>query len=190
MKVTVEGTPEELARLGIVEWFSKDKAAALVEEPEHEMTRRDAGATTPGDAESAASSGRKLPSALRDLIRRLARGNAGELTEAFISEILTWERVGAVSPPPDGYGSPNYVRLRYPGSPKGSFVYVYPQKGRVVFRLLKAEAGGCKHAAVRPVKESDAYQVDLYLTSEDAKAEALVLARKAYEEAVAFARST
>jgi hypothetical protein len=128
-----------------------------------------------------------LPSEVTDLIETQApHGKSGAILRSFITEVLGWGDVEAVrgesSKRDDGMA--RYFRLHRRGSSLGGFAYVWPRPRRIKFRVETTAADGLKHAVVRKVKSRNPYKVAIRIFSEEAKSEALILARQAYEAAL------
>lgn len=110
---------------------------------------------------------------------RATSSTTRELVQRFAEEVLSWGgtdyRIGPSSTNEDG--RTNYVRLTRPGAPVGSLAYVHPSTGKVEFRLGPEHAEGRTHARVLRRQEDNPYRVAVFITSEEALAEALDLAR-------------
>ncbi len=92
--------------------------------------------------------------------------------------------------PAGGPGRPkrvSYLRVHRHPRTRGAFVYVFPGRLRLNFRLESGAARGSRHAMARGVKADNAYQVSLMLVDEKALEEALRLAELAYESVAASA---
>ncbi len=186
--IEVEGTEDEVSK--VVDRFFAGKPAVPAGDSAHGAASRDDGEPTAEQVTAPVTgSGPHLPPEVRDLVHKQAPGRMGELVESFILEAMgwgdVWARRGKSVQTSDGFT--DYVGLHRRGSHYGAFVYVRPASARVLLRLPSDAADGLKHAEARDVKERDVYKVVVYLTSEDAKVEALALARRAYEHVLAVA---
>lgn len=118
---------------------------------------------------------------------RPPRGEARELIEGFLEEVLGWPDVearrGKSSRTEDG--QTRYLRLHRRGSMLGAFAYVYPARMSVRMRLVHEDIEGHKYAQKRNVRTEGAdpnpYQVRIDLRDAKAIREATELARLAYE---------
>jgi hypothetical protein len=118
---------------------------------------------------------------------RVPNGPGRLLAEALLGELKSWSdvamTVGTSARSKDGLSS--YVMVRRLKSGVGTLVYAPPRENdvRLTFRLPREYVEGRDHAFARSVKDSSVYQVRMDLKSLDEIAEALDLARAAYENA-------
>ena len=100
----------------------------------------------------------------------------------FVAECLKFDEaepvLGSKPKSPDGYG--DYLRVRHQRSRLGGFAFVTPSSGKVELRLTVDRAEGREYAEA-VVKKDKQYAVRIYLRSEEAVAEALELAKMAYD---------
>jgi hypothetical protein len=163
--VEVEGTPEEIRRLDIEQLLGRPfvPSQALME----------------ADPEPSGFDELRLSSILE---AEAPPGRSRQLLETFFESVRSW---GDVSVVPNwranAPGRVSYLRVHRHPRTRGAFVYVFPARLRLNFRLEAAEAQGATHAAARDVKNDNAYQVSISLTDESTLEEALRLARRAYE---------
>lgn len=175
--IELEGTPEELAESP----YLRDLASKPITGPED---------GPPGmPAEQGPLS--DYPEVVDALDQRAPRGEPRRLLERFLAEVLSWgdvePRRGKSTKTEDA--KTRYIRLHRRGSAQGAFVYLYPARVSMRLRLQHEEISGAKFAGKRKVDRTgetpNPYQVRLDLRSDDAVEEAIALARKAYEQALA-----
>ncbi|HUR49328.1 MAG TPA: hypothetical protein VMY88_07380 [Acidimicrobiales bacterium] len=163
--VEVEGTPEEIRRLDIEQLLGRPFS------PSQSLMEAD---TDPAGFDEA-----RLSTILE---AEAPPGRTRELLEAFFDTVRSW---GDVSVVPNwranAPGRVSYLRVHRHPRTRGAFVYVFPARLRLNFRLDAAEAKGATHAAAREVKRDNAYQVSISLTDQSTLEEALRLSRRAYE---------
>jgi len=164
--VEVEGTPEEIRRLDIEHLLGRPLSqAAIPLETERE-----------GDA---AGGEFRLAGILE---AETPPGRSRQLLATFFETVLSW---GDVSVIPNWRantpGRVSYLRVHRHPRTRGAFVYVFPARLRMNFRLEAAAADGALHAIAREVKADNAYQVSVTLTDDATLEEALRMARQAYE---------
>ena len=163
--VEVEGTPEEIRRLDIEHLLGRPlarSAGTLEIDPE------------PGDAIEAG-----LPAILE---AEAPPGRSRQLLESFFTEVQSWGDVSVV--PNWRAGAPgrvSYLRVHRHPRTRGAFVYVFPARLRMNFRLGTDAVVKSGRAVARNVKPDNAYQVSINLTDEASLKEAVRLARLAYE---------
>lgn len=166
----VEGTVEELTAGGVLDRLLGRK----------EVTLTAVGADSTGGAND-------LPPEIRELLdAQMPLGKPRQIIADFIREVLGWgdveARRGQSTKRADGMT--RYVRIHRRGSNLGGFAYVYPRSLKVTLRLSSSTATGVQHARVRNVDSRNPYKLAVPLTSESAKADALALAKQAYEAAI------
>lgn len=174
--IELEGTPEELAESPYLRNIATHEVPTEPPSPE-EADRGNAGPLA------------MYPEVVAALERnpRPPRGEARALIERFLAEVLAWPDVearrGKSSRTDDG--QTRYLRLHRRGSQLGAFAYVYPARMSVRMRLNHADIEGRKYAQKRGVRtegeDVNPYQVRLDLRDSDAVAEAIELAKVAYE---------
>lgn len=162
--VEVEGTPEEIRRLDIEHLLGRPIPQRALMEVERE----------PSDA---------LESQLSNILQAEAPpGRSRQLLQSFFDTVRSW---GDVSVVPNwranAPGRVAYLRVHRHPRTRGAFVYVFPARLRMNFRLDASAAADSDQAVARDVKPDNAYQVSISLTDEDTLDEALRLARLAYE---------
>ena len=163
--VEVEGTPEEIRRLDIEHLLGRSLPAAVgtlsVE-------------SGPGEAPE--------DRLARILDAEAPAGKSRALLESFFDTVTSWGDVSVM--PSWRPGTPeriSYLRVHRHPRTRGAFVYVFPARLRLNFRLPAAAATHASHAAARDVKNDNAYQVSMTLTDSASLEEAVRLARQAYE---------
>ena len=163
--VEVEGTPEEIRRLDIEHLLGRSLPATVgTVSVEHE----------PGDAPEA-----RLGAILEV---EAPPGRSRELLESFFETVVSWGDVSIV--PSWRSGTPSrvsYLRVHRHPRTRGAFVYVFPARLRMNFRLPANAADGSPLAVAREVKNDNAYQVSVSLSDRPSLEEAVRLARLAYE---------
>lgn len=163
--VEVEGTPEEIRRLDIEQLLGRPFAPSQ--------------ALMSAETEPSSSEEDRLPAILE---AEAPPGRSRQLLEVFFETVRSW---GDVSVVPNwranAPGRVSYLRVHRHPRTRGAFVYVFPARLRLNFRLDAADAEGAAHAAPREVKRDNAYQVSIRLTDQSTLDEALLLARRAYE---------
>jgi len=165
-------TPEELARAPEV----RQLLAAHLPGP-----AAGNGADAPGGGDAAS-----LPPAVANVLELKGPGGAVLHTlESFLASLLRWPgvdaRVGISRLNRDDPA--NIVRLHRRGSAGGAFVYVELPAAGLKFRLPRTHSlEGLVHARARDVKPGAPYGITLRLRPATL-AEALTLARQAYEHA-------
>lgn len=162
--VEVEGTPEEIGRLDIEHLLGRPIPPPSVIQLDREGPEPvESGLSTILEAEA-------------------PPGRSRELLGSFFETVRSW---GDVSVIPNWRASAPrrvaYLRVHRHPRTRGAFVYVFPARLRLNFRLEASAADGSTHAAARAVKPDNAYQVSLTLSDEGSLEEALRLARQAYE---------
>ena len=174
VRIELEGTPEEIESSAFLRSLAADG-----------LVIREITSTTPGQRDASAMLGVGA-----ELDRRGIAGRVRDLVEAFVAEVVQWEDV---EPPEWGTPGPtpkaDYIRLRRRppssrarGRPPGAFVYVFPARAAVRFRLNAADAEGAQYAKRRGVQAKDPYQIQVPLHHKGMVEEAIRLARKAYEQ--------
>lgn len=162
--VEVEGTPEEIRRLDIEHLLGRSLPASL--------------GTVVVDHEPADG-----PRALGAILDAEAPpGRSRELLESFFDTVQSWGDVSVV--PSWRSGTPSrvsYLRVHRHPRTRGAFVYVFPARLRMNFRLPATAATGSDQAVARDVKEDNAYQVSVSLSDGPSLDEAVRLARQAYD---------
>lgn len=180
VRVTIlEGTPEELKNAGILDEVLTSRQDAI---PRTQARPRD---TLQAESRPAVDG---LPQHVGDMLEKHAPGGlVAEAFQTFLKDILSWGDVEARRGRSTQWddGMTDYTRVHRRGSRFGAFVYVYPRHRLLVFRLPVSAANGLRYASVRDVKAEDAYKVRMLLPAPDAVAEAISLARQAYEDALA-----
>jgi hypothetical protein len=178
MKIKVtefEGTADEIRELPeLRELLQSVSRTAVVVDDEYE----------PGLPVSPAPPG-QVPTEVQDFISVRA-GNVirAEATSRFVRKVLGWgtttAELGTSKTTSDGLN--NYLMLYNKGPRRfGAFAYVLPGQARVMFRLEARDADGFACAAIRNVKPGTGYVVTVTLDSDAAHADALELAKIAYE---------
>ena len=175
--IELEGTPEELAESP----YLRDLASKPVGAPGDDLPG--------GSAERGPLA--NYPEVLDALDQRAPRGEPRRLLEVFLSEVLSWgdvePRRGKSTKTDDA--KTRYIRLHRRGSAQGAFVYLYPARVSMRLRLQHEDITGTKFAGKRKVDRTgeapNPYQVRLDLRSQAAVEEAIALARKAYDQALA-----
>lgn len=121
-------------------------------------------------------------SASIELIDRYAPSHARPLYRALVEEVAKWPHVSVA---PGGAKSDDRRRINIwrRGSAVGSFCFFMPKRGRMTFRLEPEDLSDEHFAYARDVQAKNPHKVRLDLQNEQALEEALVLARKGYEEA-------
>lgn len=146
------------------------------------------GATSEGrDTHAGRDSTDVIPPDVVDLLRKVApRGKSGNILRAFTDEILSWGDVDALRGESDRRedGLTRYFRLHRRGSTLGAFAYVWPKTLKVKLRLPDEPASGLRFATPLKVISTNPYKLAVRVNSEEAKTEALRLARRAYEAAL------
>lgn len=127
----------------------------------------------------------------QDIVRRLLNRNpAGELFLRFLAETTSWSAVHVHGIRRKGWrsGDPldysRYLRIRKQGSNFGGFAYVYAIDGTVNLRLnysTDEELHAIAPSAWRLHTGHRAYRVNIQITDEHTLAQALELARLAYD---------
>lgn len=166
--VEIEGTPEEIARLDIEHLLGHPIPAPAVALYE--------------GAPSGQANGPDGNQLARILEREAPPGRALALLEQFFEAVTGWGDVSVV--PSWRAGDPkrvSYLRVHRHPRTRGAFVYVFPGRLRLNFRLGSDAARGLTHAVAREVKVDNAYQVSLMLVDDETLGEALRLAELAYE---------
>ena len=120
------------------------------------------------------------PSHVQEWLESVRPGTARDTLESLLTEVQTWDDVYAVRG--TGQGE-RYMRLYRRHTPAGALAYLHPTKAE--FRVPADAASALRHARPRGVQSSNPHQVTLPLDSPEALDEALQLARRAYEGAVA-----
>jgi hypothetical protein len=122
-----------------------------------------------------------------ELLRSRARTQEdAEALEEFLRRIVSWEgtiaELGRSVKNPDGLTG--YAMVRRLPRRKGVFLYVFPKGMKATLRLedQDLDLSNLRFAERRNVKEENRYQISIDLKSEDARAEAIRLARLAYEK--------
>ena len=166
--VEIEGTPEEIARLDIEHLLGHPIAppASVVS------------IGAPSSQENEPDRGQLA----RILEREAPPGRALALLERFFEAMTARGDVSIV--PSWRAGDPkrvSYLRVHRHPRTRGAFVYVFPGRLRLNFRLGSEASRGLTHAVAREVKADNAYQVSLMLVDEETLEEALRLAELAYE---------
>lgn len=111
-------------------------------------------------------------------------GRSRELLGGFFDTVLSWGDVSVVpSWRPSNPSRVSYLRVHRHPRTSGAFVYVFPGRLKLNFRLDSSAAKGCQAAVAREVKSDNAYRVSLTLANENALEEARNLARQAYDTA-------
>lgn len=163
--VEVEGTPEEIRRLDIEQLLGRPFV------PSQGLLEVEGGASASDEGRLAAIIEAEAPP-----------GRSRELLESFFDAVLAW---GDVSIVPNwranAPGRVSYLRVHRHPRTRGAFVYVFPARLRMNFRLEASEAAASPLAVVREVKTDNAYQVSISLTDQSTLDEALRLSRRAYE---------
>lgn len=186
--LTFEGTPAEfaespLAALAHSVLADRDGAPAsgspLIVRLPQPATPDEDGTVVPG-----------VPADGQQTVQQQLRRNpaSGHLT-FFLSEATTWPNVrvhgkkrrGARASDPLDFT--DYLRLRRTGSPVGGFAYVWPDSGVVLFRLpaLDERSRDIAPAAVETSAGHRQYRVKITIADGDTLAQAIELARLAYE---------
>ena len=167
--VEVEGTPEEIRRLDIEHLLGRPIPHASALELEGEGT-----SVEPSDLRLSTILEAEAPP-----------GRSRQLLESFFETVRSW---GDVSVVPNwranAPGRVAYLRVHRHPRTRGAFVYVFPARLRLNFRLEASAADGSDQAVAREVKPDNAYQVSISLTDDESLKEALRLARQAYEGVV------
>lgn len=165
--VRFEGTVEELMQLPELR-----QLVAVAQRPAQEA---DLGvATTP----------EPLPQEIETFLgAEVASEGRRNLLREFLRNIVEWDGVEMTWPysrKPDRERTP-YVRARRRGSPFGAFVYLRPN-GKIYFRVDRKAAASRRYAVAREVQSGNAHPVALVLREPVHLAEAVALAREAYDE--------
>lgn len=162
--VEVEGTPEEIRRLDIEHLLGRPI-------PQLSVLELDGESAEPAEGQLSAILEAEAPP-----------GRSRQLLESFFEAVRSW---GDVSVVPNwranAPGRVAYLRVHRHPRTRGAFVYVFPARLRLNFRLEASAADGSDRAVAREVKQDNAYQVSISLTDEYSLKEALRLARQAYE---------
>lgn len=162
--VEVEGTPEEIRRLDIEHLLGRPI-------PPPSLLELD-----PESADTVA------PGLSTILEAEAPPGRSRQLLGSFFETVQSWGDVSIVPNwRPNAPGRVAYLRVHRHPRTRGAFVYVFPARLRLNFRLDTSAAEGSKQAVAREVKPDNAYQVSISLTDEESVKEALRLARQAYE---------
>ncbi|WP_221329109.1 hypothetical protein [Actinoplanes sp. L3-i22] len=176
--VDIDGSPEEIAAL--------PQLRELLGSP----ARAGAGAAcaeVPPDPPPAGAPEVVLPTAVTAVLElRPPADDVRRRLSEFLATALRWPdveaRVGASRRSPDGRA--NAIRLHRRGSSVGAFVYIRLPTVNMQLRLPSdMPAHLVRHAARRRVNTDAPYGLTLRLTSPEVLAEALSLARLAYEVA-------
>lgn len=163
----VEGTPEEFGRLDIEHLLGRPLAASA---SRIELS---------GDQVPPVSHRAQLDAILD---AEAPPGRSRQLLGEFFDTVLSWGDVTVVpSWRPNRPSKVSYLRVHRHPRTAGAFVYVFPPRLRMNFRLDGAAAKDSPTAVRRDVKADNAYQVTLTLTDESGLAEACRLARSAYD---------
>ncbi len=162
--VEVEGTPEEIRRLDIEQLLGRP------------LTH---GQLIGIEGEAAESVDAQLVSILES---EAPPGRSRQLLESFFDTVRSWGDVLVVPNwRANAPGRVAYLRVHRHPRTRGAFVYVFPARLRLNFRLEASLAAGSTRAVAREVKPDNAYQVSISLTDDQSLKEALRLARQAYE---------
>lgn len=159
--ITVEGTPEEFARL-------------------HDLT----GTIFPASDGTGEISVGRLDGELRDFILSRAQGKVRfERASEFVAGALARGDIEVELGKKGKDGQGNYLLLYKKGPRRfGAAAYVTPGSGKTDFRLPEEAASGRDHAKVRQVRPQDRYKVRLYLEGPEATREALDLLDEAIKK--------
>ena len=163
----VEGTPEEIGRLDIEQLLGRPlpRATGIVQvddDPSTDGAENQLGAILESEAPP---------------------GKSRQLLSEFIETVQSWGDVTVV--PSWRSNAPrriSYLRVHRHPRTHGAFVYIFPARLRLNFRLDADAAVSASHATAREVKPDNAYQVTISLADHASLEEARQLARMAYEK--------